>query len=99
MSCAGLPAAQGTLQPERTRLAGLAKRAMIATLWSAYRTGSTAMRTAGVFILNVEPETASTPTLLSIAPTGAVPASRRIARHATVHVTGRTGRLHQCSSG
>jgi hypothetical protein len=31
------------------------------------------MRTAGVFILNIEPETASSPTRLSIALSGAVP--------------------------
>ena len=60
----------------------VAKGATVATLWSAYRTGSTAMRTPGVFILNVEPETASTPTLLSIALTGAVPDLRGV-----LHVT------------
>jgi hypothetical protein len=40
------------------------------------------MRTAGVFLLHVEPETASTPTRVSIALSGAVPDHRGV-----LHVT------------
>jgi hypothetical protein len=40
------------------------------------------MRTAGVFVLHIEPETASTPTRLSIALSGAAPDHRGV-----LHVT------------
>jgi hypothetical protein len=41
------------------------------------------MRTAGVFILHIQPETASSPTRLSIALSGAVPDHRGV-----LHITG-----------
>ena len=49
------------------------------TLWSGLSLPEAlAMRTAGVFILDIQPETASTPTRLSIALTGGVPDLRGV---------------------